>query len=259
MSPAADSAGQSFEGRSFEPNPFAGDTGEADRGLIATLEAFHSTEVSREKREELAEAVINALSNTRVLIPLIAHAGDYGLTDDGRVVEKTQELSVVHVEGPDGRPVAPVFSSVATLSAWKPDARPIPVDTPRAAMAAASDGLASMILDPGSRLTFSLRRGAIRCLAQSLPYVSAVRDREVVEAIGLGVLAAGSAIEGHALRSGDPLRQMAGPEIVVDIDVKPGLDRSAITELVAAMNEEWNAHPVIAERVDGLGIKVLPA
>ncbi|MEY2900284.1 MAG: hypothetical protein RL247_450 [Actinomycetota bacterium] len=259
MSPAADSAGQSFEGRSFEPNPFAGDTGEADRALIAALEAFHTNEVSREKREELAEAVVDALGAARILIPLIAHAGDYGLTDDGRVVEKTQELSVVHVEGPDGRPVAPVFSSVAALTAWKPDARPIPVDAARAAIAAASDGLASMILDPGAKLAFSLRRGALRCLAQSLPYVSAVRDQQVLEAIGLGVQAGGSAIESHTLRSGDPRRQMAGPEIVVDFVVKAGLDQAAITELVAAMNEEWNAQPVIAERVDGLGVKLVSA
>ena len=79
----------------------------------------------------------------RFLIPLVAVAGETGLTDDGHVVDKTQELSIITVAGPDGRAVLPVFSSVDTMRHWRPDARPVPADAVRVALAAAATGTVS--------------------------------------------------------------------------------------------------------------------
>jgi hypothetical protein len=80
--------------------------------------------------------VIEALKSARLLsAPIIAEAGDFGVTETGARVEKTQELSVVHVQGPDGRVLAPFFSRVEPYdlgtqkrdpSRWSPHGPPWP-------------------------------------------------------------------------------------------------------------------------------------
>ena len=54
----------------------------------------------------------------------IAKAGETGTTADGLTVDKTQELSIVTVTGPDGRAVRPVFSSVDAMKTWNPETEP---------------------------------------------------------------------------------------------------------------------------------------
>ena len=104
----ADSAGVPWEGRSFESNPHAGDDGSADAALLAALEAFHAGSGD-------AVAIVDAYRDARLLIPLVAEAGDVGIAPSGHTVDKTQELSIVTVAAPDGRRVLPVFTSVAPL------------------------------------------------------------------------------------------------------------------------------------------------
>jgi hypothetical protein len=263
MSPAADSAGQPFEGRAFHDNPFAGDEGLADPHLVSALEAFHEL-VGREPgplvADELAEAwkhVIECLRTARLLSPLIANAGEYGLTDEGLVVEKTQELSVVHLEGPDGRAVAPVFTDVASMTAWRADARPIPVDARKAALAALSDGLSLMVLNPGP-FALTLRRGALHALASSEPYHPAWVDPRVAKALAEGIATAGEWVEHHRVLPGDPNHVLAGPELVITLGVRPGLSAGELEALVSEISLAWSSHDVVSRLVDGLGIKVVP-
>lgn len=156
-SDAADSAGQPWAGRSFQRNPNAGDDGRADPALLSALTAFAAGAGPR-------TAVVEALRTARLLVPLLAEAGDIGLTPEGRRVDKTQELSLVTVEGPAGRPVLPAFSSVATMQAWNATARPVPAEARRIALAAGADGSA-VVIDPGSPTEFALRRPALAALA----------------------------------------------------------------------------------------------
>lgn len=106
MSPAADdschadSAGVPWEGRRFEQNPHSGDDGSADPALLAALTAFRAGEGD-------AVAVVDAYRTARLLIPLVAEKGDEGVGPTGLRVDKTQELSIVTVAGPDGRRVLP--------------------------------------------------------------------------------------------------------------------------------------------------------
>ena len=67
--PLADSAGVPWAGRSFEPNSWAGDNGQADEALVASIHALASGEGSNEQ-------VVAALSGARVLIPLLAELGE---------------------------------------------------------------------------------------------------------------------------------------------------------------------------------------
>ena len=160
MSPAADdschadSAGVPWEGRRFEQNPHSGDDGSADPALLAALTAFRAGEGD-------AVAVVDAYRTARLLIPLVAEKGDEGVGPTGLRVDKTQELSIVTVAGPDGRRVLPVFTSVVTMAAWDPKARPVPADGIRTALAAASDDTDLIVIDPGSATEFVLRRPAV--------------------------------------------------------------------------------------------------
>lgn len=258
MSPAADSAGQPFEGRSFQPNPFQGDTGEADHGLAAALESFTQARAKSDPAEidGAFTAVIHALQSARLLVPLMTEAGEFGLTDEGRVVEKSQELSIVHVEGPDGRAVAPLFSSVQALSAWNAEARPVPVDSARAALATAAEGLALMVLDPGSTHSLTLRRGALRAIATGDPYVSPLLDKEVRVALESGFRSHRQVVVSFEVHSGDPSHTLSGPEVVVAVSLAPGLTAEELSSLLDNVSASWSENALLQARVDGLGIKV---
>jgi len=261
MSPATDSAGQPFQGRSFEPNPFHSDTGEADPALASALEKFQASLSGNDGTavDGAFAEVVHAVRGARLLVPLIAEAGEMGLTEEGRIVEKTQELSIVHVEGPDGRAVAPFFSSVSAMSLWRPEARPVPVEAARAALASAAEGLALMVLDPGSSSSVMLRRGAIHAIATGERYVAPERDPAVLEALAATLEPYAETVVSHRVHSGDPARRLSGPEIVVELALVPGLDAQALTEVLAEISAAWSASPILQARVDGLGAKVVSA
>lgn len=261
MSPAADSAGHPFAGRSFQPNPFEGDTGEADPAVATALHSFAEVRSTAhpDAIEQAFAELISALQPARLLIPLVAEAGDYGVTESGRVVEKSQELSIVHVEGPDGRAVAPVFSSVESLRVWNKDARPVPVAAARAALATAAEGLALLVLDPGSPHSVTLRRSALQAIATGEAYQSPLREKAVLDALAEGLEDFRSQVLSYELHSGDPSRTMSGPEIIVALGLVPGLNPDDLGAMLAAISAAWTSHPVLHQRVDGLGMKILPA
>ena len=261
MSLAADSAGQPFEGRSFQPNSFQGDTGEADSVLEAALALFTEARAGTDPaaREEAFTAVVHALHSARLLVPLMTEAGDFGVTDEGRVVEKSQELSIVHVEGPDGRAVAPLFSSVQAMGVWNAQARPVPVESARAALATVAEGVALMVLDPGSPHSLTLRRSALRAVAMSEPYTSPLLDNEVRAALAAGLEPHGQVVVSFDLHSGDPSHTLSGPEVVVALSVAPGLTAEELSSLLGEVSAGWSENSLLQARVDGLGIKVLPS
>lgn len=260
MSPGADSAGRPFAGRSFEPHPFEGDTGEADPALHEALTSFAEIRQDSEGDTERAfSQLIDALRGARLLVPLIAEAGDYGLTESGAVVEKTQELSIVHVEGPDGRAVAPLFSSVETMGRWNPQARPVPVEAARAALATAAEGLGLMVLDPGSPHVVTLRRGALESIATGNPYRSPLSDPDVRAALEEGTKPYGGDVVAVDIKSGDSTRTLAGPEVTVALTLVPGLAADALSRMLEGISEAWTNHPVLMARVDGLAITVMSA
>ena len=91
-----DSAGTPWAGRKFEHGSSSTDDGSAPKHLIEAIRRFRSG--------ELGEAdVIDALRDSRLLIPLVAVAGELGENDQGLPLDKSQELSIVTVLGPDGR------------------------------------------------------------------------------------------------------------------------------------------------------------
>jgi hypothetical protein len=244
----ADSAGIPFEGRAFHENPAADDDGSADGRLVEAVLRFRSRELGMTE-------VVAALGPARLLVPLVTERGDEGIGAHGQLVDKTQELALVTVAGPDGRTVLPVFSSVDAMRTWNPSARPIPVPAPQAALAAAADELGAIVLDPGSPTEFALRRTAFEALATSAPFVPCFLHERVLDAF-LAATAGESTVRAVQLAPGDPDARLTGPELIVHLAVESGLDRADLDALLARLGDAWAASPVILGRVDSIAVRL---
>ena len=244
-----DSAGQPWSGRHFEANTSADDDGSAPEHLIEAIRRFRA--------RELGEAeVIEALRTARLLIPLVAHLGEDGLNEHGH--DKTQELAIVTVVGPDGRTVLPAFSSVAAMSAWNPRARPIPADATRVALAAAHEQTDLVVIDATSATEFAIRRPALRALATGEGWIPSYLDEQVLDAFAAAATGEPAA-RSVALSAGDPDARLAGPELVVQLTLAPGLTQTELAALLATLQQRWAASPIIADRVDSLKVQLLAA
>jgi hypothetical protein len=244
----ADSAGVPWEGRSFEHGAPSDDDGRAPERLVEALRRFRS--------RELGEAeVVDALRDSRLLIPLVAVLGDSGTNEHGRLVDKSQELSIVTVEGPDGRNVLPVFTSVAAMSAWNPMARPVPADGPRVALAAAGEGTDLVVLDPTSETEFAIRRPALWAIAKGERWIPSYLDEEVLGEF-LRAAEPEPAIVAVQLAPGDPDARLTGAELLVQLSLVDGLDRAELDGLLRRVQERWAASGLIADRVDSIAVRL---
>jgi len=244
----ADSAGVPFEGRSFHANESAGDDGSADPRLVETVLRFRAHELG------LAE-VVEALGPVRLLVPLLTDRGDEGIGAHGQVVDKTQELALVTLAGPDGRTVLPVFSSVEAMRIWNPIARPIPVTAARAAVAAASDGLGAIVLDPGSPTELALRRTAFESIATASRFTPCYLDERVLEAF-LTATASEPSVRAVQLAPGDPDARLAGPELIVQLTLEAGLASDELDAVISRLGDAWAGSPVILDRVDSIAVRL---
>ena len=245
---AADSAGQPWAGRHFEPNTSADDDGSADVGLLTAIRSFRSGTAGEAD-------VVRSLRGARLLVPLVAHLGEAGENERGQLVDKTQELAIVTVLGPDGRTVLPAFTSVEAMRAWNPAARPVPAQAVRVAVAAASEQTDLVVLDPRSDTEFVVRRPALWAIANGQPWSPSYLDESVLDAFA--ECAAGeSAVRSVELAAGDVDSRLAGPELIVVLTLVPGLDREALDALLARLSARWSAHETIAARVDSLVVRL---
>lgn len=264
---AADSAGYPWAGRTFDHHEtaFAGDDGstpEALREAVHHLRLVAKTfatapDADVSERGKLAAAhtrALLALSGSRVLIPLLAEAGDIGLTPEGRPVEKTQELSIVTVGAPDGRRVMPVFSSVETMRTWNPTARPIPVPMPQVAIAVAQELTDLIIVDPSTpECELGVRRTQLEAVARAEQVLPPWAD-DVVLAAFHEATCDNPRVQSVQLAPGDPEARLLAPETEVVLTLQPGLDRDDLAEVLAAAQQAWSANEIIAERVDSLRV-----
>ncbi|MBM9432742.1 SseB family protein [Flaviflexus equikiangi] len=161
----------------LRPNPFAGDTGDIDPRLAEALD--HDDFAPR------LEAIIAVIADVRVLVPVLAHEHP-GRTESGGVVahggmekDPCTAAAMLAVEAPDGRAAMPIFSSVAALHAWNPSARPVPVHTQNAAIAALAEADGLLVLDPGSDRPMLLGRPAVNALATGETWRPPWKDDEL--------------------------------------------------------------------------------
>ena len=247
-----DSAGRPWQGRAFEANGWADDDGSAPEILISAVRAFRAGESS-------AAAVVDAFRQSRVLIPLLADLGDAEIGAHGQVVEKSADLSIVTVAGPDGQTVLPVFSSVEAMRRWNPTARPVPTEPVKAALAAASENTHRIVLDPGSEESeFAIRRPAIEAIARNLTWAAPEERREVHEVFQKSI-ADQEHILAFALMSGDPQSRLAGSELLVLFKVRPGLSEAQLNDTMNRIFERLTSEDAFAAAVDSMAVKLVAA
>ncbi|PWD52353.1 hypothetical protein C8046_04265 [Serinibacter arcticus] len=271
-------------------SPFAGDDGTCPPVLAAALALTGP---------ERLEAVVRALAEVRLLVPVVAHeetphdadvrerltghrerprsedgldgvaaaavaaveaveaveagshAGDSCHDGDGDG-ERHASASLVTVRTPDGREALPVFSSVATLAAWRRDARPVPHLGTRTAMAAVDEAGGVLVLDAGSPDPVVVPRPAVWALARGEEWVPALRDPSVVEAVRQVV----GAIDG-VRRVGVVAGSRA--EVKVELAVVGGLTREQIQVVAQQAAAALGESVVVAERVDSLELALTTA
>lgn len=257
----ADSSGVPWQGRRFEETVFAGDDGSAPPRLLAAIESFRAGDAD-------AAEVVDAIRDSRLLIPLVATLGGSeagppeagGHEHDGSavgphglVVDKSADLAIVTVAGPDGRAVMPVFTSVAAMSSWNTDARPVPTAAVRVALAAAAEDTDLVVLDPTSPTEFVIRRPALWAIARSEPWVPGDRSPAVAAAVASSLEGERSVVA-HRLGPGDPSARLTGPEVVVRLTLRPRLDDDGLRAMLARVQRSWAESPIIAAQVDSLAV-----
>jgi hypothetical protein len=158
-------------GRSVPDPGFAADDGRPDARLLDALATGSVV------------AVQAAMVEARVFVPLIAVLGESEVGADGLRRDKTSDIAVVTVQRPDGARALPVFSSLVRLAEWDAVARPLPVEGPRAALAAYSEDAVALLVDPGSAGSVVLFGPLLLALAEGRTWVPAFEDPEVQRAV----------------------------------------------------------------------------
>lgn len=87
-------------------------------------------------------AVLQALPDVRVFVPIVALLGETPAQGD-----KNADMAAVLMTGADGRQALLAFSSVQTMAAWDPQARPVPILGRDAARATLDEDASAILLD----------------------------------------------------------------------------------------------------------------
>jgi hypothetical protein len=142
------------------PDPgFAGDTGASDPTLLAALTAY-ATDPGRHLE------VLAALREARLLVPVVAVLGESEVDDAGLAHDKTSDMATALLTGRDGRRALLAFTGLESMTAWRADARPVPVAAPLAARSALDEGAAALVIDLAGPTTYAVEGRLLEGLAR---------------------------------------------------------------------------------------------
>ena len=223
------------------PDPgFAGDTGAADPGLAAALEAV-ADDPGR------APEVLAALHGARVLAAVSAVATATAPGARGLASDKEADIALTLLDDRAGRRALPVFSSLATLARWDPRARPVPVEGPRAAAVAVAEGAQDLVVDLAGPVPAVLGEREVRALLRPVQTVPAYVDEELARVMRAAL--------GHepALASAW-IGPCAGVDARLSLAVAPDQDPAAVARSVAGRLAALARTSVL-----GLDLAVVPA
>lgn len=259
-----DSAGQPWSGRSLAGGDatihnFEDDDGTADVGYLAAVDALL-------RGESDEAAVVASLATARVFVPIVAQLAEEAHGVDGLQADKQADMALVTLTASDGRVAMPIFTSAAALAAWHSEARPVAVYAARAALSAVAEGAELLVVDPGSEITFVMRRPAVWALAQQQEWVPSYADAGLAADMGragadepavrhLEVLPGKGMLSATA--SGVPLfGGGAGPELQVVLYLEDGMDAAGVQAVVARLHAAWAKNVLLSERVDSIEVTV---
>ena len=129
--------------RDIQAPAYPDDTGAAEERLASVLARFS-------RREATYAEALAVLLDSRLLVPVVAVLGEV----DESGADKTSDMATVLLTGADGRQALLAFTSLETMAAWQPDARPVAVPARDAAKAALQDEAAALLVDLAGPVTF---------------------------------------------------------------------------------------------------------
>ncbi len=253
-----DSAGQPWAGREFASNNFAEDDGTASAMFLDAVAAFRATELFSEERAHALRKAVDVVRITRFLVPLVPQAGEVGTTANGLAVDKTQELSIVHLEGPDNTRALPVFSSVAAMQAWRAEARPVPTSGLQVARAAVDDAVDLIVIDPTSESELVLRARTFEAIADERLWIPPFLDSDLARAFNAP--AEGDPfVRRVTLSAGDPDARGMGPELVVEVQMVSGLSQAEVEKVMGKLTGAWGEVTTLNQRISSMLVRVVAA
>jgi hypothetical protein len=224
---------------------FADDDGSADARLAQAIIKY-----SRGKGP--LTDVVDALAYARVLIPVFAHGEQRHVGKHGLEQDSVASTGVVAVQMPDGRAALPAFTDVEAMRLWNPDARPIPAEGPRAALAAVNEEWSAIVLNPGME-TVLIPRPAVWALGRGAHWRPAVVEGRVDDEVR-------SAVEA-AVTLDDSLRRVGvapgrGAEVAIVLSLVAGLTQPELDIIVSRVQRELAYSDVVAQRLDSLELRL---
>lgn len=228
----------------LEPTEFADDDGSVGAPLATALTAHAGRPDER--------AVVEALRQVRVLVPVVAVRGEDGAEVSsltGLTSDKNSEMALALLTAPDGRRTLPMFSGTQALHRWSPQARPVPVRTRVAALSAVDEGCELAVLDPAGPTTVLIRRPALWAIAKDEPWVPSHADPRVAVAVREAV-APVPGVTGVSCAPG------TRAELAVVLTLVPGLTREQVTELTRTVGERLATVELVAEKVDSVQLRL---
>jgi SseB protein N-terminal domain len=152
----------SADGRVIPEPGFPGDDGSAMPEVTAVLAAYDADPDSGHR------PALAVLQDSRLLVPVVATLGEVEHDERGLAHDKSSDMAAVLITGRDGRTALLSFTSLATLHAWNPDARPVAVSARQAARAALQDGADALVVDLAGPVLFAVEGQDLRDLADGL-------------------------------------------------------------------------------------------
>lgn len=244
---ASDSAGVPWQGRAFTDNPHAHDTGETPPDVATRLTEWRDGSGT-------FTALVAALTASRLLIPLVAHAGDQFDSEQPVMEDKVQELSVVTVAGPSGEKLIPAFTSVSSMTAWNRDARPIPIEARRVALAAVSEQTDRLVINPGTD-SIVLRRPVLWAIAKGESYRACWEDDDFA-AFAQTLLEAIDGLEGVRVIVVDDEATGDGPDVALVVALSEGLTSDEVHITLTEVQRRISESDAFRSAVDSLLITV---
>ncbi|GAA2022527.1 SseB family protein [Nocardioides kribbensis] len=144
--------------RQLQGPAFPDDDGRAAPDVVAALAAYSSD------RGAYVDALA-ALSTSRLLVPVVAVLGEVEFDDAGLAHDKTSDMAAVLMTGRDGRRALLAFTSLETMAAWDPQARPVPVPASGAARSAVQEEAAALVVDLAGPVVVAIEGQDLEALA----------------------------------------------------------------------------------------------
>ena len=237
--PGADVAGLCWSGRALTSTGFDGDLGAADTDLLAALD-----------NPQDETGLMRAMARARLLVPIVAMPREVDESGEP-LAERFTDLAVVTLTASDGQRAFPVFTSLATLSAWDATARPSPVTSSWAAQGAVTERCDVMLLDCGSARERVLRPSMVWALAQQRDWLPAHTDPFVAQALIRAAADEDDVI--GCIGQRDP----AGAGILrVVLRLRAGLDAGSVQALATRIGERIATDGEARARIDGLSFTI---